>query len=111
MIEITKEILVNETNKTYDIWFERYLKNYDIKKEMIILAKQGKTSMKIAIRRSEIKESRDARMGYDSRFVDKLKKAFPEMRISVDIRKGMMGNEIGKIIEINWGTEYPGGDL
>lgn len=78
---ISKNDLKREREKSFGIWFDRFLKNKQIEKNIEIANKKGFKSINIDISNFD-KDDNTVRRMKDALFVENLQRVFPEFRIT-----------------------------
>lgn len=94
-----------ETN--YKKWFDRWFKNYDLKKQIEIANNKNYTCLNIPTHR--VQDERDKIMMADDKFIWLLGIEFPDFKISREKEiknRYLLGNKIGEIeqntVYIDW---------
>ena len=91
----------------YKKWFDRWIKSYDLKKQIEIANSKDYTCLNISVH--NIKDERDKQMMLDIKFVSMLENEFTDFKISREKEvkdRYLLGNKIGQVqcntIYIDW---------
>lgn len=91
----------------YKKWFDRWIKSYDLKKQIEIANSKNYTCLNIPVH--NIKDERDKQMMLDIEFVSMLGNEFPDFKIRREKEvkdRYFLGNKIGQVhcstIYIDW---------
>ena len=105
MIGMTQESLASESNHTYQVWFERYLRKVDFEKQILNSARRGYLRYGMRVGYASAEYDRDALMKVDSRFIESLKVKYPDLKFKREPIKNLFSKEIGYNLTISWDGE------
>lgn len=105
MIGMTQESLESESNHTYQVWFERYLRKVDFEKRILNSARRGYLSYGMRVDYASAECNRDALMKTDPRFIESLKVKYPDLKFKREPIENFFNKEIGYNLTISWDGE------
>lgn len=93
--------MLKQREENYKKWFERWIKKYDLKKQIEVA--NNKNYVVLSIQTHAVEDKRDKIMMADDKFISMLEEEFPDFKITREKKirdRYLLGNKIGKL-EIN----------